>query len=156
MIGGIRLSKTSRTKGAAYERHIAKVMREAGWKDAKRHLEFQEDEAGYGRDIDNTEPFAIQCKCWGSTPSISAINEITLSEGYTIPVAILKRTQKKGQDKLEVAVMPLNAFTHMARWYIWMYGEFSTISDRMRIALLDHNLEDMKAELDRLDGELAW
>lgn len=109
------MGKTSRRKGASYEREIAQLFRELGWPDAKRHLEYQDDEAEEGRDLDGTYPFAVQCKCWKSTPSIQAIKEITTTDAYPIPLAILKRTQSKGVEGLEVAVMPLDVFMAMLR-----------------------------------------
>lgn len=103
------MGKSSRRKGAAYEREVANLFKELGWEDAKRHLEYQPDEAEEGRDLDGTQPFAVQAKCWGKTPSITAIEEITVSEDYPIPLAILKRSAT-GQKPLEVAVMRLEDF----------------------------------------------
>lgn len=105
--------KRSRNKGASYERHIAHLFRDLGFEKAKRHLESQPSEAGFGRDLDGTQPFAMQLKCWKSTPSISAIDEIIPSEEYPIRVAILKRTQSKGRPGLEVAVVDLNVFINI-------------------------------------------
>ena len=103
------MGKASRRKGANYEREIANLFKELGWPDAKRHLEYQSEEAVEGRDLDGTQPFAVQAKCWAKTPSITAIEEIELSEDYTIPLAILKRS-KIGEQPLEVAVMYLEDF----------------------------------------------
>lgn len=107
------MGKKSRTKGAAYEQELARLFREYGWTEAKRHLEFQDEEAEEGRDLDGTQPFAIQAKCWATTPSITAIQQVVTSEEYIIPVAILKRS-KVGQKPLEVAVLPLRIFMEMA------------------------------------------
>lgn len=125
------MTKASRRKGKAYENHIATLFREAGWSDAKRHLEFQGQEAEAGRDLDGTQPFAIQAKCWKRTPSVSAIEQIECDEEYFIPIAILKR-QSVGGTPLEVAVVPLNIFLdmigtlndmieagHVAYWEAW-------------------------------------
>lgn len=106
------VGKLSRNKGASYERHIAKQFQQNGWYAAKRHLEVQAAEA-FGRDLDGTEPFAVQAKCWRRTPSISAIEEIELDGDYEIPMAILKRTQSKGTKMLEVAVLPLDVVMRM-------------------------------------------
>lgn len=100
---------TSRVKGKAYENQVAKQFRDIGFINAKRHLEYQFQEA-LGRDLDGTQPFAVQCKCWKATPSIRAMEEIVLDEHYTLPVAILKRTQSTKFKKLEVAAMPLDLF----------------------------------------------
>jgi hypothetical protein len=107
------MGKTSRVKGAAYERALAKLFREYGFDNAKRHLEFQSEEADEGRDLDGTQPFAVQAKCWKSTPSIEALNQIKPNDEYPIPVAILKRTQVKGKPGLEVAVLPLDVFMRL-------------------------------------------
>ena len=107
------MSKMQRRKGASYENKVAKDMRQHGFPDAKRHLEFQSQEADFGRDIDNTQPFAIQCKCWGSTPSIAAILEITTDKKYCVPVAFLKRTQAPGKPGIDVAVVPREVFLKM-------------------------------------------
>jgi hypothetical protein len=107
------VGKTSRRKGANYERRIARKFKRAGFPEAKRHLEYQGEEAEEGRDLDGTQPYAVQVKCWKSTPSIKAIDEITTTEEYPIRVAILKRTQSKGTKPLEVAVVDLNVFLNM-------------------------------------------
>lgn len=100
----------SRNKGKAYENQIAKLFRKAGWVDAKRHLEFQSGEAEEGRDLDNTQPFAVQAKCWKSTPSIMALNEVRPGGDYIIPVAFLKRTRSPGKGTIDVAVISANVF----------------------------------------------
>ena len=100
----------SRNKGKNYENYVAKLFRKAGWPDAKRHLEFQSDEAEHGRDLDNTEPFAVQVKCWKKAPPITAILQVKAEGEYSVPVAVLKRTQSKGVKSLEVAVMYLDDF----------------------------------------------
>lgn len=107
------MGKMSRDKGAAYERRVAAMFKEYGWVNAKRHLEVQADEAKFGRDLDGTQPLAVQCKCWGKTPSIAAISEITLDVQYSIPMAVLKRTQSRGTHGLEVAVLPLGVAMRM-------------------------------------------
>jgi hypothetical protein len=84
------------------------MFRAAGWTDAKRHLEVQAEEAEAGRDLDGTQPMAVQVKCWKATPSIAALQEITTDDEYSLPMAILKRTRSKGTPGLEVAVFPLD------------------------------------------------
>lgn len=104
----------SRVKGKAYENFIAKIFRLAGWPNAKRHLEFQPEEAAEGRDLDGTQPFAVQAKCWKKAPPITALLQVQPSEEYPIPVAILKRTRAPGVSTMQVAVMDLDAFMRMA------------------------------------------
>jgi len=50
------MGKSSRRKGANYEREMAALFRELGWPDAKRHLEYQSDEAEEGRCLLYTSP----------------------------------------------------------------------------------------------------
>lgn len=123
------MGKMSRTKGAVYEREIAYLFRLLGFEDAKRHLEFQADEADAGRDLDGTFPFAVQCKCWGKTPSITAIEQIKPDNDYPLPVAFLKRTQSKGTKSLEVVVMPVRVFNAILRaltsWGDEIYGDYN-------------------------------
>lgn len=107
------MGKMSRRKGHGYENYIAGLFRENGWEDAKRHLEFQMVEAEEGRDLDNTQPFAIQCKHLKRTPSIQVINELKVTYDYPLRVAILKRTRSKGIPPLEVAVIDLKLFFDM-------------------------------------------
>ena len=53
------MGKKSRTKGADFEREVAKVLRPF-FPDAKRNLDqYQEKD---GRDISGTMPLCIQCK----------------------------------------------------------------------------------------------
>jgi len=65
----------SRTKGHQFERDIAIEFQELGWRDARRHLEYQDGEAN-GIDLANTDPFAIQCKRGKGYAPITAIEEI--------------------------------------------------------------------------------
>lgn len=100
----------SRNKGKNYENTIAKLFRAAGWEYAKRHLEFQSDEAEEGRDLDGTWPFAVQIKCWKKAPPITTLLQITPTNSYKFPIAVLKRTRSQGTPTLEVAVIPLDLF----------------------------------------------
>ena len=113
------MGKTSRTKGRAYEQEIARLIRDKIDGTAKRHLEFQYQEAEEGRDIDTTLPFAIQCKHWKSTPSISAIDEIKTSEDYPLRMCILKRSNSKGVKGIEVAVVDLDIMISMLQQLHW-------------------------------------
>ncbi len=103
----------SRNKGKSYENYIARIFREAGWPAAKRHLEYQSEEAVEGRDLDNTEPFAVQIKCWKKAPPITTILEVEPDGDYYWPVAILKRTRSANASTLEVAVIELDVFMRM-------------------------------------------
>lgn len=88
-------------KGTRFENVIANMLRSNGYPDAERHLEFQAEHA-VGRDLDGTQPFAIQAKCYKSTPSIKAIEEIQHDDDYPYRVVWLKRTRSKGTSTLHV------------------------------------------------------
>ena len=60
------MGKYQRRKGLNFERKIAISLRTLD-SEAKRHLEYQSDEAG-GIDIETKLPIALQCKC---SPQIS-------------------------------------------------------------------------------------
>lgn len=98
--------KSSRDKGKAFESEIVSRFRLAGWLGAKRHLEFQTAEAK-GYDLDNTEPFRIQCKAYASYAPISCLNEVHRAPGV-IPVLITK-----GDSAAPVAVLPFKDFMTM-------------------------------------------
>lgn len=104
-----------RDKGKRYENCIARLFRKHGWTDAKRHLEYQSSEASFGRDLDGTQPFAVQIKCWKKAPPITVLNEVSPSDEYPFPIAILKRTMSKDISSMEVVVIPLPLFLAMAR-----------------------------------------
>lgn len=109
------MGRSQRNKGLGYERHIAHRFIEEGFEDAKRHLESQHQEAGQGRDLDGTAPFAVQCKHWNGAPPITKIDEIVPSEEYPIRTAILKRSMKKGVSGIEVAVIDIDVFFAIIR-----------------------------------------
>ena len=78
------MSKLSRTKGHSFEREVAKQLRRMGlFPNAKRKLEYQEDEC-IGVDLENTGPFAIQCKRYKKYPPMNKIFEV--DEAGKIPV----------------------------------------------------------------------
>jgi len=105
----------SRRKGHNYERQLAKRLRAAGFPDAARHLEYQDDEATDGRDLKGTQPFAIQAKHWKTNPPISAIEQVVPTDEYPIRVAFLKRTQAKRKPGLEVMVVHADVGLQMIR-----------------------------------------
>lgn len=64
--------KAPRLKGHSWEREVANDLKDAGFTKAKRLLEYQE---GVGVDIENAEPFAIQCKNLAKPPSFNKMLE---------------------------------------------------------------------------------
>jgi Holliday junction resolvase len=88
--------KASRTKGHSFERKIARKMQEVGFENARRHLEYHMDDAK-GVDIDNTDPFKIQCKALKKTPNIPKVfDEIKDVDEDGIPVVAFK-VDRKGE-----------------------------------------------------------
>lgn len=84
----------SRTKGHSFERQVASDLREVGFKDAKRLLEYQE---GFGIDIAFVEPLRIQCKVGKSHNIENALKE---AEGVGYPVAVCKKDRKRATATL--------------------------------------------------------
>jgi hypothetical protein len=71
------MGKLQRTRGLNFEREVANAFKKYScFLDAKRHLEFQIQEADAGRDLDNTGPLAIQCKRGRKYSTINAIFEV--------------------------------------------------------------------------------
>ena len=103
------MGRISRDKGARAERDVARRFREAGWPDARRHLESQEIEAAEGRDLTGTKPYGAQVKCWRTMPPASSIEQVAASEEYPVPVAVLVQSAP-GQRRREVAVLWLDDF----------------------------------------------
>ena len=99
--------KFSRVKGRAFEQEIARRFRVV-FKDAKRHLEFQTQEA-HGVDLDNTGVYRVQCKRGRRYASLSAMKEICYApELGEVPVLV---TQGDHQDVL--AVLPFEDFLRL-------------------------------------------
>jgi hypothetical protein len=137
-------TNTSRRKGLSYENKVATKFRNAGWKDAKRHLEFQSQEAASGRDLDGTQPFAVQVKCWKKPPNISVIDEITIDKEYYIRCAILKR-QITGKKPIEVACIDLQIFLEMANAVLYCV-ENGYLAKGTWDAIADPIMEDNSGE----------
>ena len=99
------MGKSQRTKGSSFERWVANQLKSV-FPEAKRHLEFQTQEAR-GVDLDNTGPFAIQCKAYAKYPPITKIQEVQLREGE-IPVLVCK-----GDRLTPMAVLPFDEFVRL-------------------------------------------
>lgn len=93
--------KLARRKGHAFEREIAKIFQQNGWPEAKRHLEYQAAEV-QGVDLDNTWPFAVQCKRGRSYAPINKIFEVQESETGHVPLLVTK-----GDNQPIMAVLSL-------------------------------------------------
>ena len=94
------MGKAERRKGHAFEREIARELRDIGFPDAERQLESQVSQAN-GIDLRNTGPFKIQCKCRKTYVSVETINEIQCDDDDW-PVLITKKTGKRDP----MAVLP--------------------------------------------------
>ena len=70
------MSKMQRDKGHSFERNCAMDFQELGWLDARRQLEYHVKDA-LGVDLQDTEPFAVQCKRGRGYAPITAIEEIS-------------------------------------------------------------------------------
>jgi len=83
------MSKSQRTKGHSFERRIAQDMIECGFKEARRQLEYNAQDAN-GIDLQETGRFKIQCKAMKKQPNIvSVMKEIKCLED-DIPVVVFK------------------------------------------------------------------
>lgn len=84
------MGNIQRQRGLGYEREVANAFKKySSFTEAKRHLEFQIEEADAGRDLDNTGPLAIQCKRGRKYASITKIFEVKKLPG-NIPMLITR------------------------------------------------------------------
>ena len=88
------MSAYQRTKGHGFERTVSLWFRELGFKNAKRHLETQSQEAEEGRDLDHTGIFDVQCKVGKNLPNPYTILEQIQDKKGQIKLGIMKRDQK--------------------------------------------------------------
>lgn len=109
------MGKKSRTKGFSYEREIAKRLRNLFPK-ARRHLEFQAEEAALGIDLINTGNLAIQCKRYKGYAPISKISEVKKS-GIRVLVT-------KGDRLPDMVVLSLDDFLAILEDVGVVYTEF--------------------------------
>lgn len=87
------MGKLSRTKGHSFERKIAQDLRSI-FPQAKRHLEYQSQEAEAGQDLDGTKPFQIQTKKYAKYVNPSMIEQIKEVKGQ-YPVLITQGDRKR-------------------------------------------------------------
>lgn len=101
-------AKYSRQKGVAFERHVAECFRRVGYPHAKRHLEFQVEEAK-GIDLDHTGRFKVQCKKLASYVSVNTIQEIKCDEFLgDVPVLVTAGTNQRA-----MVVLPFDSFLEL-------------------------------------------
>lgn len=102
----------ARTRGHTFERAVANRLKEEGlYPEAKRHLENQAAEA-LGFDIDNTEPYYIQCKRNKQYAPITKLEEVQLNKlpDEAVPVLVTKGDRKK-----EVVCLYLDDFIDLLK-----------------------------------------
>lgn len=80
----------SRSKGHTFEREVAGLFRSWGFHDAKRHLEYQSQEAT-GIDVEGVGPFSVQTKHIDGP-----INPLMVLDEVQGPcrIAVIKRTNR--------------------------------------------------------------
>jgi hypothetical protein len=84
------MGKYQRTKGASNEREAACLWHDIGFPFAKRNLnQYQEKD---GKDLQNTEPFRVQCKSGVNINPWQALKEAEEEAGKKeIPIAMVKK-----------------------------------------------------------------
>ena len=98
-----RKGRSVRTKGHSFERMIAKLLRPV-FPNARRQLEYHQDDCN-GVDIQNADPYLIQCKALKGYASINRLDEIKPDKLMgDVPILITK-----ADNKPIMVVMP---FTH--------------------------------------------
>jgi hypothetical protein len=84
------MSKYERNKGAAAERDAAKLWREIGFPFAKRNITQYQSKSG--RDLSDTKPFLVQCKCGKHINVWEALSEATMeAKAEEIPLAMVRK-----------------------------------------------------------------
>lgn len=71
------MGRSERTKGHNFEREIANRFKTV-FEGARRHLEFQKEEAQAGVDISNTGRYKVQCKRGKRYAPMTAIYEVEI------------------------------------------------------------------------------
>lgn len=100
----------SRRKGASFERWVAAAFR-AVFPSARRHLEFQVEEAALGTDLVNTGRYRVQCKRFKGYAPLTAIEEVQCDELYgEVPVLVTR-----GDNKRALACLPLEEFLYLLK-----------------------------------------
>lgn len=88
------MGKSQRIKGHSFERLCSQLLREHGYPQAGRKLEYQFDKAT-GEDIEGCLPFKIQCKCMAKVPNIPQVfKEFTSLKPGEIPVVMFRVTNR--------------------------------------------------------------
>lgn len=98
--------KGARQKGHNFEREIANALVSV-FPNARRQLEYHADDAN-GCDIQNTEPYLIQCKRFSKYVNPSKISEVICDRSLgDVPILVTK-----GDNLEPLAILP---FTELVR-----------------------------------------
>jgi len=108
-------------KGKAFEREWANEIGHI-FPEAKRHLEYQADEASHGVDLEGTDIFKFQLKNHQNYVSVGTIYEIKKLQNGEVPVLITK-----GNKLPTMAVLPATAFIHLLEVYYGLEPQKTTI-----------------------------
>lgn len=143
-----RKGKTAIKKGKQFEREVAQLLGHI-FPEAKRHLEFQADEAAQGVDLSNTGPFKIQCKNYQNYVSVSTIFEVKLQSEDDIPVLLTK-----GNRLETMAVLPFRDLITLMEIAYSLTPPFQTPEERketrqsklMRSLPIFNNIKDIEVE----------
>ena len=104
-----RSKNYARNKGLSFERDIAIAFRVV-FPDAKRHLEFQKEEAK-GVDLDHTGEFKVQCKKYAKYVPVNTIQEVQYNEMLgEVPVLVTAGTNQRA-----MAVLPFEDFLNLVK-----------------------------------------
>ena len=91
------MSKYAKWKSA--EQQVVKAFKEAGWKDARRNWDEQFAQKS-GKDLVETEPYAVQVKAQKRPNPIKAYDEAkSAAKKGEIPVAVIRYTDRKTMPK---------------------------------------------------------
>lgn len=99
------MGKLSREKGAAFEREVCAMFREAGIPMLRTLTETRDANIG---DLRGEAPVVIQCKVGGCPSPYAALREaIAAARPGEHPVAAVRFNRQNGRGKLDMAVLPL-------------------------------------------------
>lgn len=105
------MSKLSRTKGHAWEREVCRKLSAIGMPAKRRLTEVREGNEG---DVMLAEAFSIQCKVGGNPSPYRALQEaVDAASPGDYSVAIIRRNQRNGNKKLDMAVLPLDEWLEL-------------------------------------------
>jgi hypothetical protein len=112
------VGKRSRTKGAAAERAVARIL-QIIYPDAQRRVSGEEGQGeNLGRDIKGTPGLCVQVKEMGTPRPLAALDEAIVAAGDSgeIPVAFIRQSRMGKSTPFRV-VLTLPHFLKLLRYY---------------------------------------